>query len=140
MENMNTEMSTQTKAVIIGSACVVFSSLSPDEIRRFKAYHPEALQLHDDETDEVIFTLDIDEESPGSLTPDGAVFSKAVSADGKATITILLDPSVDDRMALAEKNLGRALLQLIDMEKQLVENLPDLEEEKEEFLSNISVL
>lgn len=140
MENMNTVSNIPTKAVIIGSACIVFSSLSPDEIRRFKSYHPEALQLHDEETDKVVFTIDIDEEGPGSLTTDGAVYSKATSAEGKATMTILLDPSADDRLDLAEKNLGGPLLRLIEMEKQLVEKLPELEEEKQQVLANISLL
>ena len=80
------------------------------------------------------------EEGPGSLTTDGAVYSKATSAEGKATMTILLDPSVDDRLDLAATKIGGPLLRLIEMEKQLVEKLPELEEEKQQVLANISLL
>ena len=38
-----------TRAVVMGCACVIFSSLTPDEIKRFKALHPEALKMEKEE-------------------------------------------------------------------------------------------
>ncbi len=137
---MNTTAETQHKAIIIGSACIVFSSLSPEEIKRYQTYHPEALKMHVDNSDKPFFTIALDEEGPGSLTEQGAVFSSATSASGKATITILIDPSCDDRTALVNQKIGGPLLNLIKLENQLVEKLPELEDENNTILNCIAQL
>ena len=138
MENMNPEGAVHPRIIVLGSACIVVSSLSPDDIRRFKDFHPEVLQLRDDESGEVIFSLDMDEEGPGSLNDDSAVYSSIPSAGGKATMTILLDPSAEDRLKLVEKNIGGPFLRLIELEEHLMEKLPSLDEEKQQMLSSIS--
>ena len=100
MENMNPANAVHPRIIVLGAACIVISSLSPDDVRRFRDYHPETLQLRSDESGEVIFSLDMDEEGPGSLNDDHAVYSRIPFAGGKATMTILLDPSVEDRLKL----------------------------------------
>ena len=42
MSTVTTEKAIESKAVVMGCACVIFSSLTPDEIRSFKNLHPEA--------------------------------------------------------------------------------------------------
>ncbi len=108
------------KALVVGCACVIFSELTPEEIDRFKQYKPEALKLVDEENPEDIFTLDIDD-TPGHIEETEAVYSRTKSANGKATITILLDPEEENKLELAQKKIGRMLLKLQKLEKKLAE-------------------
>lgn len=131
MSTVDTEMKNGSKAVVMGCACVIFSSLTPDEIKRFKAFHPEALQMKD-EDDGTVFSIDI-ENGAGSLLPEGATFSNVTSADGKATITVLLDPDIEDPMDAVKDRLGKPLMNLIEMEEHLLKMLPDLKEEEQKI-------
>ena len=116
------------KAVVMGCACVVVSSLTPDEIDRFNRYDPDALVLKKD--GEPVFSIRMDD-GPGTLLEDAANYSRTTSADGKATITILLDPDAEDKAALVQKDVGASLLKLDELEKQIVgmtEHLQEMEE------------
>ena len=132
MENTKiiTEMnSTGARALIVGCACVVQSRLTPEQIERFNIYNPEALKIRN-ENGETIFTLDIGE-GGGHIEKDSAAYSKATTADGKATITILTDPDCDDRKQLVMESIGSGILLLDQLEEKLVALLPDLEKEAE---------
>lgn len=118
------------KVVIMGSACVIISSLTPEDVDRYKNYHPEALTMVD-EDDAEVFALDIDN-GPGRLSNEKAVLSRAKSSDGKATITILLNPEEEDKVTLVQKRLGAALLRLEDMEKCLIEKNGKLKSSEEQ--------
>lgn len=107
------------KAQIIGSAAVITSDLTPDQIKTVKKYHPEALTLYDEE-EEPIFAVDVEEDSTGSINACGAVFGSAVNADGKATITCVIDPALSKEDLLDK--LGRPILKLTELEK----NMPDV--------------
>ncbi len=121
----------QSRVLIAGSACVVFSRLTPEDINLFKSLRPESLMMSEKDSDEIAFSLDIRDEEPGSLTEDQALFSTIPSADGKATITILLDPSCKDRQGLVEKKLGPSLRLLSDLEDKLLSQLPEVRKEYE---------
>ncbi len=110
------------KAMLVGCACVVFSELTPEEINRFKMYQPEALKLVDEDNPEDVFTLDIDD-GPGHVEETGAVYSRTKSANGKATITILLDPEEENKLELAQKKIGRMLVKLQKLEEKLSERV-----------------
>ncbi len=141
MNNQNNKqerMNAIPKAVIMGAACVIFSSLTPEEVDRFKAYRPESLILVDEEREE-IFTLDIDD-GPGNLSNEKAVLSRAKSAEGKATITIVLDPEAEDKLDLVKKKLGPAMLRLEALENQLLGMTGDLEETETRIKSMFSQL
>ena len=131
MEEMTKVENANNRVLVAGCACIIFSRLTPEEIRQFKTYHPEALVMEDDITGEPVFAVDLDEESPGSLTSCGATFGKVTSADGKATITIVLDPASDNPAELVQQKLASPLLLLDEIEQQLVELLPKLKEEQE---------
>lgn len=124
------------QATILGSSCVVKSTLTPEQISRVKEMHPEALEMYD-KNDEMVFKLDIDETSPGSISKYGACFGNAKSQDGKATITVVIDPTVEDTVGLVREKIGRALLYLKDMEEQIAETLPEMDREEEEVRSMI---
>ena len=117
------------KAVVMGSSCVITSSLTPGQIKRIKKFHPEALVMQD-ENDEPVFAIDIDENGPGSINNNGACFGNAVSAEGKATITILTDPTSDNPEEIVYEKIGSALMYLDTMEHELLELIPRLDQEE----------
>lgn len=125
------------QAIVIGSSCVVKSTLTPEEIKRVKKFHPEALVLSD-EDGEPVFAIDIDEEMPGSINNNGACFGNATSGDGKATITVVLDPTAENTEDLVYNRIGRALMNLKKMEEQLAEMLPELDDEEREIRAMIT--
>lgn len=117
------------QAVIVGSSCVIKSTLTPEEIKQLKKLHPEALVMSD-EDGEPVFAIDIDETAPGSINNVGACFGSATSADGKATITVVLDPTAENTTDLVYEKLGTALSYLDDMETQIADVIPTLAEEE----------
>ena len=139
MSTVDNEMTNGSKAVVMGCACVIFSSLTPDEIKRFKAFHPEALKMKSQDDGMVVFSIDI-KNGAGSLLPEAATFSNVTSSDGKATITILLDPDIEDPMDAVKDRLGKPLMNLIEMEEQLMKMLPNLKEEEQKIDAQITRL
>ena len=115
------------RAVVRGCACVITSRLTVEEIENYKHYHPDALTMVD-EDDKAVFSIDIDE-NPGSLEDRKAVYSNTKTPDGKATITIVLDPDAEDKAELVRKHLGAALLRLEKLEDSLLSKTDDLKEE-----------
>lgn len=105
------------RVMIVGCACVIISSLSPEEIDRIKAYEPKALTLTRDGED--CFSIDIGP-GQGSITESKAVYSRIRTEDGKATITIQLDPDTEDRTKAVSYKFGASLLKLDELEKQLL--------------------
>lgn len=127
------------KVQVIGCACIIFSAFTPDQLRDFKRYMPEALTARD-ENGEPAFAVDLDEKSPGSLTKYGAVFSRKTTKQGNATITIVIDPECDDTEETVRKSLGTAILRLADLEECLAAKLPELEKKKGALDEYISAL
>ena len=129
-ENTVTEMNmTGARALLMGCACVVRSMLTPEQIEKFCIYDPEAL-VKTNSAGEEIFRIDLDGELPGSITPERAVFSKVKTTDGKATITVMIDPECVDRKAAVMEIVGPGLRQLEEMEPQLLARLPELAEKE----------
>ena len=127
------------QVVIVGCACVIFSSFSPDELRDFSQYLPEALTLRD-ENGKPVFAITLDEKSSGSLTKYGAVFSGKTNAEGRAAITILIDPECEDTGAAVRGALGSAIISLAGMEEHLMSRKPELQEKKRLLNDHITAL
>lgn len=124
------------QAFIMGSSCVIKSRLSPEQIGLVKKYHPEKLCLYNEEG-EALFKIDVDGTSPGSINKNGACFGNATTPEGKATITIVLDPAVEDTVELVRDKLGYALTCLKTMESKILEVIPEIEQEEAEIRSMI---
>ena len=131
MENGNeiSEMkATNGRGFIMGCACVITSDLTPEQIRMYQKYRPESLVLADGNSGEEIFRLDMDD-SPGMLNSDQAVLSRVTTAEGKATITIVFDPAIEDRTETFLERCGTGLTRLIELERRLTENLEELNQD-----------
>lgn len=125
------------QAIVVGCSCTIKSTLTPADIKRVKKFHPEALVM-DDKDGMPMFAIDIDESMPGSINNNGACFGAATSTDGKAEITIVLDPAAADNMVdLVYERLGRSLMYLKEMEEHIAEVLPDLDTEEREIRAMI---
>ena len=115
------------KAVVMGCACVIISDLTPEELDNFKKYMPEALTLVDPDSPDSSFSLDIDD-GPGHIADTMAAYSRVKSADGKATITVIIDPDADDVLELVQDTIGPSLLKLDKLEKKLLDQREQLAE------------
>ena len=115
------------RAIVMGCACVITSRLTVKQIENFKRYMPEMLVMVDEEGKSV-FTIDISHEA-GCLEDDKAVYSSTKTPDGKATITVVIDPDAEDKVELVKKHFGVALLRLEEIEKGLLSCLDNLNEE-----------
>ena len=125
------------KAQIIGCACFIFSAFSPDELRDFQRYLPEAL-VRRDEKGEPVFAISLDEKSAGSMNEYGAVFSTKSTKSGNAVITILIDPECDDPEEAVRQSLGKGIINLVEQEEYLMTQRGKLEEKKETLNGYIS--
>ena len=114
------------RAVVMGCACVVTSRLTVEQIENFKHYMPEMLTMVDEEG-KPVFTVDIGDEA-GRLENDKAVYSNTKMPDGKATITILIDPDEEDKPGIVKKHFGIALLRLEEIEQGMLSYTDDLNE------------
>lgn len=130
---MNEMNQFNSKVLVVGCACVIFSALTPDEISRFQRLRPEALKLIDEVSKETLFHIDMSEEGqPGDIENEIARFSSTTDVNGKATITIVLDPSAEDKAELVRDKLGKMIRLLIKTENQALKMLPYLEEDEKE--------
>ena len=117
------------KAMVIGSACVIFSAFSPNVLQDFQNFLPEAMIMRNT-SGEPVFTVSLDVSSPGSLDKSSAVFSRRTANKGKATITIMIDPEVDDPREAIITIFGSAILHLLELEESMKKRIFELEEKK----------
>ncbi len=136
MLTVTSEKAVGSRAVVMGCACVIFSALTPEDIRRFKTLHPEALKMTDADSG-TSFSIDIGE-GPGRIRPEGATFSRITSSEGKATITVLMDPEMHDPISLVKSQIGSSLMSLFALEARLTELLPTLDDEEKELERQIT--
>ena len=123
------------KAVVFGCACVIISELTPEDVKRYQLYQPDMLTLADES-----YKVDLDDDGPGCICDDRASLSKTTSADGKATITVLLDPENDDKTELVRAKIGPCLVKLDRLENQLLAGLEEITKEEDRANAMITVM
>lgn len=115
-----------SRCVIMGCACIITSALTVEQIEQYKLCRPEPLELTDD--NKTIVALDIDD-GPGYIDGNNVVYSRVKDPEGRATITLLLDPEAEDKVELVRKRIGATLLRLNDLEEQMLQKIGDVETE-----------
>lgn len=130
----------EATAVVTGSALVITSSATPEQLKTMKKYRPQALKLFDGEgsAKKEVFMVSI---GPGTgfISKDGAVFSERTNKNGKATITMDIPEDVADVKEWAADMLGVSILNLRKTEKQFAAMLADVQKEKEAVAAAIVV-
>lgn len=128
------------KVTIAGSAAVITSDLSLENIKTVAKYKPSALTLYGGEDGKTpLFGICAGKQSAGSINEAGAEFGTQTADDGKATITVVFKEPVDDAKAYVADVYGGALLNLAKLEAKLPEVIDQINAEKAEVLSNITV-
>ena len=120
-------MEKMTKRVIVmGCACVITSFLTVEQIENFRKYLPEALKLTDETSGREVCSIELDD-GPGSIVDGKVTFSRTKTPDGMASITLLLDPEIEDKAEMVKTQIGASLIALDRLETLLLERLKELE-------------
>ena len=115
------------RVLLMGCACVVTSMLTLEQLRKYCVYLPEELELKN-RRGEVIYAIRLDDEAPGCITDEDTVYSGTTTEDGRATVTVLIDPECRDKKEAVRQNLSAALKRLNTLERRLTAKLPGLVE------------
>lgn len=124
---------------VSGCAAVVVSDVKLDDWKRIAKMDPDSLALIDEETEEVMFRV-CTGEGPGSMNENGVMFGTAVDGEGKATVTILLDPQAEDKLEMIRDSVGRALLDLNALEAEVPTILEQINEMEKQINDCITVM
>lgn len=118
------------KVFIGGSAAIVKSAYKLEQWKKALKYDPD-LGVYDEDGN-VLFRVFV-ADGPGSLSENGVEFSSVASEDGYATVTIMVDPSEENKKDAIKNALGLALIYLNDVEDSLEEVLRDAEKYDKEI-------
>lgn len=126
---------------VVGGACVVESNYTLEQIKLLAKYRPQALSLFEgkDGSKEEVFKV-APSKGSGSITTYGACFGSAISADGKATITLIVPEGTKDAKAWAEDVIGTAILKLNKVEAQFDDAVADVASEQAAVRECIQVM
>ena len=134
MENMvNT-----ARIQVLGCAAVVISAVDLEDWKLVEKHDPDGLRMVNEKGD-TLFRVTTDK-GPGCLVKERAEFGASVTQDGKATITILLDPDSDDKMSMVRDALAGPLMDLIEIEKTVPALKNDVLKKLKEAESCMSLL
>ena len=106
------------RAIVNGATCVVYSSLKKDELKWIKAHYPDILRVIG-EDGQPSFEVTVDDTMPGSVEDNLVVFGAPVSAEGYATITILVDPEAENVEDLVMEKFREPLQHLAEIEESI---------------------
>ena len=127
------------KLVIAGSAAVLTSGVKLEDWKRIQEMAPEQLTMVD-ENEEPFFKVEVGE-GPGTVSAFGVEFaSETTNQEGKATVTVLLDPEAEDKVALVKKKIGPSLLHLNDLEKEVPDILKEIDDMEKEIDESIVIM
>lgn len=116
---------------VSGASAVVVSDVNLDDWKRVEKYAPEALKIVEEETGDTLFRV-MTGPMGGSMNENGVVFGTYTNS-GKATVTILLDEEVEDKIQALKDTIGSALLDLNEIEKDIPTILTDIAEKEAEI-------
>ena len=128
------------KITIAGDAVVVTSAMKLEDIKTIEKYRPKSLVLMGGEDGkEPVFAVGSTAGS-GSINKVGASFSGTTHDDeGLATITMCVEDAAGDIKGWVADKIGVSIIHLNKLEAGLTDVLAEIEAEKEEVLSNITV-
>ena len=128
------------KIVIAGDAVVITSSMKLTDIQTIQKYRPKELVLKGGEDGkEPIFAIGVTT-GCGSINEVGASFGRASHDDEKfATITMVTEGVAGDAKEWVADRIGGAIINLNKLEEKLPAVLAEIEGQKAEVMSNITV-
>jgi len=115
---------------ISGGSAVLVSGVALDDWKKIEKYAPEALKLYEDE--ELVFKVKTSC-GGGSVNEFGICWGSYTNDGGKATVTVLLDEEVEDKVAAVKEIMGSALLDLNQIEKDVPDVLKQIADKEAEI-------
>ena len=129
------------KITIVGDAVVVTSTLKLEEYKTIETYRPNALTLMGGEDGKEPIFMVATSDCGGDINKYGATFASAThDENGYATITMCACTESRDIKEWVADKLGAAIINLNKLEAQLPAVLDEINREKAEVMSNISVV
>lgn len=124
-------MEEKVKVYIMGCAAVIVSTVALEDWKLVEKYAPKMLEVVDEEGN-TVFTVRTDS-GPGHCTKEEVVWGEAAEPDGKATITLLIDTDIDNKREAVMDICGSALLDLMEIEKEMPNLLKEIRENLEQI-------
>jgi len=126
---------------VVGDACVITSVLKKEDILKVQKYRPEALVLHGGEDGkEELFRIAATDRHAGKISTYGAEFGGESRDENQyATITMMISGFDDNLLDGLADAFGPALLKLNKLEETIPGILEEIDAEKAEILSNITI-
>lgn len=127
---------------IAGSACVIESAHTLDDIKMLEKYRPNALALYEGEGSkkEEVFRIGSSAKGTGSINTYGATFGPQASSSGKATITMMVPEGTENAKNWAAEVIGVSIIKLNKVEEQFADALAEVREERDAVNSTITVM
>ena len=110
---------------VSGSAAILVSDVTLEDWEKVEKFAPDALKIFDEETEDVIFKVATCG-GTGSANKYGVCFGTHTNEGGKATVTILLDEDVEDKIQAVKDVVGSAVLDLNEIEQAIPDVLKDI--------------
>ena len=129
------EAEEKVKVYIVGCVAVIVSTVALEDWRLVERYAPKKLTVVDEDGN-TVFTVRTDC-GGGRCTHDELVWGEAADENGKATITILLDTDIDNKREAVMDICGSAILDLIEIEKEMPNFVKEIHEAQEKIESCI---
>lgn len=123
----------------VGGAVVLTSEATLEDIKLIQKYEPKKLCLYDEDGN-AIFAVATTEDSAGTINKYGVEFGPRTNAEGKAMVTLVIGPDVEDVAAALEEKYGRALLKLEQLEQTFAEVIDEIRAEQETVKAHITVM
>lgn len=121
-------MEKQAKIYILGAAAVLVSGVKLEDWKKVEKFFPEALKIVDEDHD-TVFNVRTSR-GGGSVSEYGVIWGSYTSSEGYATVTVLLDEDVDNKQEAVTGVMGSALLDLMEIEKDMPDLLAEIKEKE----------
>ncbi len=131
-------MENTAKIYIMGAAAVLVSGVKREDWELVEKYAPEMMKIVDEEN-EPVFRISTGT-GGGSVNQHGIVWGSYLGEEGQATVTVLLDEEVDDKKAAVSDIMGSALLDLMEVEKEIPEIVKDIKQKIIDIDSHIIMI
>ena len=116
---------------ISGASAVLVSDVKLEDWERVEKYAPEMMKIVDEDGNATFKVMTCC--GGGSINEYGVCFGTYTNDGGKATVTVLLDEDVEDKLQAVKDIMGSALLELNGIEKEIPNVLKDIAEKEAEI-------
>lgn len=130
-------MENTARIYIIGAAAVLVSGVKLEDWKLVEKHAPEMMKMVD-ENGETVFRVACGDDG-GSATQDGICWGHHTSEDGCATVTALLSKDIEDKRQAVSDIMGSALLDLLELEKEIPDTLVKIREDLQKADALITV-